>query len=254
MSTSPRTQVAVRVERRPEPGRPVLLFAVEDDLQVHGAGDALCGERVDGGEQRDDGRLVVGRRARVDPPVVLVGRAGGRERAQPSRPSRCCRPESGFEGPGAGPRRRIHRLAVVMRVEHHRARGAGAGSSASTIGPRFGISKNCTRNPRRSSMALSRSAFRRMFGSSDAMLGIASRSTSSADDGAARALRGTRAPPSRRRREQAEPAPLRDLLSPRTRAARSTADAGQCSWCQAIALSHPWAASRAAATASRPAR
>ena len=81
------------------------------------------GERVERRADRDDRRLVVGGRARVEPPLGLeplhVRAIGGI--SVPPRSTRAVR-STGVNGIGLLPRLRIDRLTVVVAVEQQRSR------------------------------------------------------------------------------------------------------------------------------------
>ena len=98
--------VLVARDRRDEAGGAGLFLAVEDDADVRRGGQPLRFQRVDGGHEGDDRRLVVGRGPGVDPRVGAVAAHHRRERIRlvPLRP--------------------IDRLAVVVAVEEHRSRGS----------------------------------------------------------------------------------------------------------------------------------
>jgi len=56
-----------------------FFFAFENEFQIYGKRNIFLAECVDGGEDGDDGGFVVGGRAGVNAPVVLIGicRAAG---------------------------------------------------------------------------------------------------------------------------------------------------------------------------------
>ena len=67
----------VRLEEPREVGRARFLLAFQEELQVDRKRERLRAHRVQGGKQRDDRRLVVARRAGVDPPLRLKLRSNG---------------------------------------------------------------------------------------------------------------------------------------------------------------------------------
>ena len=87
---SARSLSRYRVDRRHEARRAGFFLAVEDDVDVRRRREPGRLQRVDGGEQRDDRRLVVRRRPRVEAPVVLELRR--RRPLGTSRPPRSMRP------------------------------------------------------------------------------------------------------------------------------------------------------------------
>ncbi len=91
-------------------------------------------QRVERGAQRDDRRLVVRRRPRVDPPVGVERVA--RRRGIHFGPSSIdpAGPQHGLERIRLLPRLRLYRLPVVVRVEQQRPRRARNASSPYTSG------------------------------------------------------------------------------------------------------------------------
>ena len=103
-----------------------FFFAFENEFEIDGERNIFGAESVERGENRHDGRLVIGRRAGVDAPVVLV-RSGARCRRQEGNGFAAgldgVVAQHGFEGRLVGPGGRIDWLAVVVGVENHRSAG-----------------------------------------------------------------------------------------------------------------------------------
>ena len=112
-----------------EMGRSCLFLAFEEELEIDGWRDVTGTQRIEGAEHRDDRALVVARGSRVDARLTAHALAGRRKRNH-FRPGRQ-RPVAQYRCPRrARPLGWIDRLAVVVRVEHDRSRGAGSAQLA----------------------------------------------------------------------------------------------------------------------------
>ena len=130
-------------------------------------------------------------------------------------------PQAGFKRPRARPGLRVGRLAVVVRVEDHRARGAGRGEFGEDDRPAL-------RNLEEPHAEASPLKHRLEPIGVPADVGLVRRDVGNRqqvdkflDDRLLVRHTGTRAPPRRHRRGLAGPAPPRGLLSPRARRPRS---------------------------------
>src|ERR1700694_2449769 len=65
-------QILMKLQCALQIRRARLFFAFQDELQIDGQGNILSSQSVEGGKQRHDRRFVVGSRARVDPPVIVI--------------------------------------------------------------------------------------------------------------------------------------------------------------------------------------
>ena len=117
---------AMRLDRRPQTGRAHLLLAVEEKLQIHRRGRARGHERRVSVEDRHHAGLVVRAAAPREPPRRINAVAG--LPALDDLPALLDRARRKFRRkrlPARGPLRRVHRLTVVMRLEHHGPRRPG---------------------------------------------------------------------------------------------------------------------------------
>ena len=108
--------------------RPRLLLAFEDEDQVGGRWDAICGEGIEGREDRRQRCLVVAGRPTVDAPLGIDGLVGGGQGPRPTTDLDSRGVERRLPGWGA-PLLRVDRLAVVVDIEAERAIGADVEST-----------------------------------------------------------------------------------------------------------------------------
>ena len=125
-------------DRGDEVRGPGLLLAVEDQLEVAGDRDVRCVERVEGAEQGDDRRGVVGDGAGVDA-VVGAEHLAGVQVEEPGAVGQTAVAEDRPERVLLFPPGRVHRLAVVVEVDEQRAVGAGGRPLAEDERVAFGL-------------------------------------------------------------------------------------------------------------------
>ena len=117
-------QVRVRLEHAAQVRGPRFLLALEEELEVDRRRDPRGAQRIERAEHRDDRALVVARGTRVD--ARLAVDALPRERCRDDLRSRGERSVAEHRRERrARPLRWVDRLAIVVRVEHDGARGAG---------------------------------------------------------------------------------------------------------------------------------
>src|ERR1700758_1274149 len=110
----------MKLKSLPQMSRTGFLFTFQNKFQIYSEKNILRAQGIERGEDRDDGRFVVGGGTGVNAPVVLVRicravacfREGNAFAARFNRFIPQYRLKRGFIGPSG----RIDRLAVVMRV------------------------------------------------------------------------------------------------------------------------------------------
>ncbi len=117
--------ILVQLQRSLQICRPSFFLAFEDHFQIHTERNLLRPKRIDRRKQRDNRRLVIRRRTRVNPPIVVIDRPMLRAVFRKRNPL-----SAGFDGRIAEhrfkrfsirPCCRIGRLPVIVRVKNHRA-------------------------------------------------------------------------------------------------------------------------------------
>ena len=117
-------QGAMRIGHALQILRTRLLLALQKKLQVDRQRNVLGVQSVERGHQGDDRRFVVAARTRVDAPVVVVVPRRRWERNYFSSALDRIGTQHGHKGKRTRPGLRIHRLAVVVRINDHRMRRA----------------------------------------------------------------------------------------------------------------------------------
>ena len=129
--------LAVLVRRNLHVRRADFLVALKEELEVGLGLQAGSLEGVEGGQDHDDRRTIVGSRTGVDPPVRIdAALRQGHDRRTVRQPTV---PYHRVPGVVAHPQGDVHRLAVVVAVEEQGATGPGDATPAEDVGGAAGL-------------------------------------------------------------------------------------------------------------------